>query len=131
MIEAQGNIPDAPSLVPEAPVTPVNPGGVGQEVDAGVSVESGVGMFTSGTLFDQIQTFSTLAGVGVVVYVAYMIIRDFAAGAPGMAVRNGIIGAIMAAMLFNLRAPIAFAVGLTSFVESVFQFLVETLERVE
>ncbi len=124
MITAQGAVPDAPSLVPAQP----GPGSSSVTSDATREVlEGGLAAFTGSPLFGQVQTLSSLAGVGVVVFVAFYVIRSLTGGLVFDAVKTGIAGAIIAAMLFNLKAPIAFAAGLTGFVESVLQFLIETL----
>lgn len=129
MESAQGAVPDAPSLVPQQPGGSPDTTGNGTSSGAGDLVESGFSLFTETALFDQVQTFSTIAGVGVVVFVAFYIIKSLTAGMASIAIKTGVVGAIIAAMLFNLRAPIAFAAGLTGFVESIFQFVIDTLER--
>lgn len=126
MLFAQSSpVPDAPSLVPGPPSEPSVGGST--VVDNLQNFE--VAVFTGTPLFDTIQSFSSIAGVGVIIFVAFFIIRAVAGGMIGFAAKTAVVGAIIAAMLFNLKAPIQFALGLTSFVESVFAFILDTIAR--
>jgi len=124
MADLAQDVPEAPSLVPSTPSPAENLPSLNDEAVDGI-----LQPLVDSEIFTMVQAIGSVTGAAVMVVVVFSVIRNITQGAFGLAVRSGVFGAIVAAMLFNLRVPIGFAQGLTSVVEQVFTFLLDTANR--